>query len=359
VKTNNLIDAAKQGDTARVRELLAAGALVNAKDRDGRTAVMYAAINGNAAAFHALREAGADLSSRRPFEGDMLHLAAAGGSTEIVRHLLNHGFAPNGSTEETPLSAVLSRKFGQITPLMAAAAAGHADVVQMLIDAGADVNARAGTETAITLAQRMGREVVVGMLQIAGATFPQKDPAKAAAKGFAAAAEKPEFVQLLEKLSQRFRREPKPYKKRKGVFVFFTKKKDQIEPAMDEARAAGFQLVQGRFDAEDGAIMLLAFPTPDPYAVVAACGTNGDNYGTSNADVIAWLRDLEKTHPFVLTECGFDYCAGRFLKPVADAKKLAKRMYEFCPDIVDQGTESVEALAKELEENQTFFFWWD
>jgi hypothetical protein len=34
-------------------------------------------------------------------------------------------------------------------------------------------------------------------------------------------------------------------------------------------------------------------------------------------------------------------------------------MYEFCPDIVDQGVGDVSRLALELKKKQTFFFWWD
>lgn len=50
---------------------------------------------------------------------------------------------------------------------------------------------------------------------------------------------------------------------------------------------------------------------------------------------------------------------GRFLEPIADPKALAKRMYAFCPDIVDQGCGTVGRLAKELVKTQRFFFWWD
>jgi hypothetical protein len=34
-------------------------------------------------------------------------------------------------------------------------------------------------------------------------------------------------------------------------------------------------------------------------------------------------------------------------------------MYDFCPDIVDQGIGSVELLAESLVEGDRLFFWWD
>lgn len=42
-----------------------------------------------------------------------------------------------------------------------------------------------------------------------------------------------------------------------------------------------------------------------------------------------------------------------------DALALAREQYLYCPDIVDQGTESIEALAAALINSTVWFFWWD
>jgi Domain of unknown function (DUF4253) len=105
------------------------------------------------------------------------------------------------------------------------------------------------------------------------------------------------------------------------------------------------------------AIVLL--PTTDKFAVLRAAATNGVNYDILNGQVIRWLRLLDRTHPFVLTEAGIDVAAGRFVNPVRDADRLARWMYRICPDIVDQGTGTVAALARELERTQTLYLWWD
>ncbi len=55
----SLIRAAKEGDTETVKTLLAAGADVHAKDRDGETALMQAAWHGHTAIVQILKEAGA------------------------------------------------------------------------------------------------------------------------------------------------------------------------------------------------------------------------------------------------------------------------------------------------------------
>ena len=46
-------------------------------------------------------------------------------------------------------------------------------------------------------------------------------------------------------------------------------------------------------------------------------------------------------------------------KPPADWMALAREVYEFCPDIVDQGTETVERLAYEMRVTNELFLWWD
>ncbi|WP_157314941.1 DUF4253 domain-containing protein [Chitinibacter sp. GC72] len=42
-----------------------------------------------------------------------------------------------------------------------------------------------------------------------------------------------------------------------------------------------------------------------------------------------------------------------------DALMLAQEQYLYCPDIVDQGTETVEALARSLLRSPVWYFWWD
>lgn len=99
-------------------------------------------------------------------------------------------------------------------------------------------------------------------------------------------------------------------------------------------------------------------PTTDKYAVMAALDTNGDNFSIGTAGVIAWMKELEQDQPYVLTGIGFDYMEGFFTAPVKDPNALARRMYQFCPDIVDQGVGTVNKLARELR-NGSLYFWWD
>ena len=66
-----------------------------------------------------------------------------------------------------------------------------------------------------------------------------------------------------------------------------------------------------------------------------------------------------KEQPFTITRIRHDGMDGSFTSEIKAPAELAQRMYEFCPDIVDQGTMTVERLATSLEKERRLYFWWD
>lgn len=70
--------------------------------------------------------------------GSILAIAAAVGSTAVVRHAVEHGFNPSGGFYSY---TTLNGQHGSGPALLLAAQNGHAEVVKLLIDKGADVNA--------------------------------------------------------------------------------------------------------------------------------------------------------------------------------------------------------------------------
>ncbi len=146
--------------------------------------------------------------------------------------------------------------------------------------------------------------------------------------------------------------------------VSFDVPQEKVEALLFKAHtnflARGFYLFRydQHFSINGAPDKVALLPTQDKYAVMAALETNGDNYGIGTAGVIAWMKELEQQREFVLTGIGFDYMEGQFTSPVQDAQGLAKRMYQFCPDIVEQGVGSIPALVKELKKGR-LYFWWD
>lgn len=99
-------------------------------------------------------------------------------------------------------------------------------------------------------------------------------------------------------------------------------------------------------------------PTTNKYDVIAAMETTGANWDIYTGGIIAWLKDLEPDQPFLLTGIGGDYLEGRFTTPIKDPAGLGKKMYQFCPDIVDQGVGDMDKLVTEIQKG-TLYFWWD
>lgn len=126
--------AAHWNDLDAVRLLLKAGADPNLANRFGVTPLHEAAIVRNAAMLEAMLDAGGNPNAVFGEGETVLMTAARAGDAASVRALLEHGGKPD-ATENW---------HGQ-TALMWAALENHAEVVKLLVAAGADVN-RASTK---------------------------------------------------------------------------------------------------------------------------------------------------------------------------------------------------------------------
>lgn len=127
-----LMQAVFKGDVAEVRQLIAAGADVQAVNHYGVNAMQLAAEASSAGELlQLLLQAGADANSPN-LEGEtVLHLVARSGNVEAAKRLLRAGAAVDAR-----------ESFGGQTPLMWAAARRHEAMVDLLASKGADVNAR-------------------------------------------------------------------------------------------------------------------------------------------------------------------------------------------------------------------------
>ena len=86
-----LLEAAKKGDTATVKALLAEGAYVDARDGEGCTALMKAVFSGNNDTVRALLEAGADVNAKHKWGGTAMVSAQLMGQTELIEILKKAG----------------------------------------------------------------------------------------------------------------------------------------------------------------------------------------------------------------------------------------------------------------------------
>jgi ankyrin repeat protein len=121
--------AAHRGELAQVKKLLAGGALVDARDPYGRTALHVATFARQREVIRALAQAGANLGLLENDRYDAVTIASVADDEPTLRLLLEMGASAKLTT---------SRYDG--TALIAAAHLGHDGVVRQLIAAGAPLD---------------------------------------------------------------------------------------------------------------------------------------------------------------------------------------------------------------------------
>lgn len=165
LKANDLDEAlnwAAAGDDPRtVQDLLKAGAAVNLKDKNGRTALFAAVNNKKLANVKIILDAGANPNIRAIDTGDTpltSQLYFREDASELVRLLLSKGADPN-----------IGNKFGR-TPLILASFGQPASVIQELIRAGANISAQAENgDTALIVADENNNTEAAKVLLAHGA----------------------------------------------------------------------------------------------------------------------------------------------------------------------------------------------
>lgn len=157
--------AAKKGDADAVSALLAQGAPIEAADAMGHTPLMLAAMCGRTGVVRLLCERGASLSGKDTLGLTALGHAAQSGRTRVASLLLDRGAdqfqaSPEGGT-------LLARAI----TLGGSLKTGNFPTIKMLLDHGADPNARAAglADTPLAAAVKFGEVRVVRLLLERGA----------------------------------------------------------------------------------------------------------------------------------------------------------------------------------------------
>ncbi|KAK2808277.1 hypothetical protein FQN50_004836 [Emmonsiellopsis sp. PD_5] len=184
--------AAEKGDLAIATLLLDRGADATTKKyyKDNIvTPLLVAAENGHLEMIQLLVKRGADLGAASCNGTRPLHGAALKGRYPVVQYLLGQGVDPSPRLNE-----------GNTTPLMWAAAEGHAGLIDLFADAGVDLNACDDDGTAIEFAAENGHGEVVKKLVARGVDPEQKDIYGKSALSVAREKGWAEMVALLEEL---------------------------------------------------------------------------------------------------------------------------------------------------------------
>ena len=179
--------AAEAGKCESMRVLFESGMNIDLRDTFGRTPLHCASYKRRTLAIELLLDMGADPNARDDEERTLIHDAAETGNERIMRRLLG----------DVRIDMLATTARGH-TVLHNGAMRGHASIVRMLLDAGAEIEARDHEgSTPLHLAVLRGKKAVVRLLVEAGANVNAKRNDKATARYMATAANHESIQKIL------------------------------------------------------------------------------------------------------------------------------------------------------------------
>lgn len=100
-------------------------------------------------------------------------------------------------------------------------------------------------------------------------------------------------------------------------------------------------------------------PGNDQFDVLRLARSDAVNYGMETEDLVRRLKVYDSSIGLTILQANTDTVVSRMTRLPADVPAFAAEIYELCPDVVDQGVGSVEALAAELARSRVLYLWWD
>lgn len=161
----SLFKSVRRNEITKVKELIDAGADINARDKNDLTPLHIAALKGHDELAEVLIQAGADVNAENEHGVTPLHAAALRGQKNVGEILIQKGANVNSRLVNDGS-----------TPLHGAVVKGHIEFAELLIVKGADINAKnKHGDTPLHITAWTGNEQLAQMLVNRGADINAAD----------------------------------------------------------------------------------------------------------------------------------------------------------------------------------------
>lgn len=108
----------------------------------------------------------------------------------------------------------------------------------------------------------------------------------------------------------------------------------------------------------NGAEIVVA-PGQDQFDIVRLAATDAVNYDKTTDQIIEELRRWDSQFGIDIWQAETDTVQLKLKSIPTDLPKFSQGLYEFCPDIVDQGVGDIESLQAAVKQERAIFLWWD
>lgn len=97
----------------------------------------------------------------------------------------------------------------------------------------------------------------------------------------------------------------------------------------------------------------------DQFSILRIARSDAVNFGIYTEGIVKKLQQYDQMFGIDIYHAETDTIEFVLKKRPDDMVAFCRDLYEFCPDIVDQGAGSVEELQREIEKAGEVFLWWD
>jgi hypothetical protein len=106
-------------------------------------------------------------------------------------------------------------------------------------------------------------------------------------------------------------------------------------------------------------VEIVVLATNDKFDILRASKSDGINYDITNADLIEKLKSWDAKYGIDIWQAETDTVQLTLSKLPVDLVTFSQEIYEFCPDVVDQGSGDINDTVNYLKNERAIYLWWD